>query len=46
MKPLQPDEFLLSVSHFLQGSASQYNGLISCAQTIVREEGPSALLKV
>lgn len=28
-----------------QGSASQYNGVIGCAQTIIIEEGPAALLK-
>ncbi|XP_031489128.1 S-adenosylmethionine carrier 1, chloroplastic/mitochondrial [Nymphaea colorata] len=29
----------------VQGSSSQYKGMIDCVQTIVREEGPSALLK-
>ncbi|XP_020249570.1 arginine--tRNA ligase, cytoplasmic-like [Asparagus officinalis] len=29
----------------VQGSGAKYKGLISCAQTIVREEGPAALLK-
>ncbi|KAJ0988046.1 hypothetical protein J5N97_006402 [Dioscorea zingiberensis] len=29
----------------VQGSKNQYNGLIDCVQTIVREEGPAALLK-
>ncbi|XP_039143459.1 S-adenosylmethionine carrier 1, chloroplastic/mitochondrial [Dioscorea cayenensis subsp. rotundata] len=29
----------------VQGLANQYNGLIDCVQTIVREEGPAALLK-
>lgn len=29
----------------VQGSANQYNGLLSCAQTIMREEGPTAFLK-
>ncbi|KAM0933452.1 putative mitochondrial carrier protein [Dioscorea sansibarensis] len=29
----------------VQGSANQYNGLIDCVQTIVREEGSAALLK-
>ena len=29
-----------------QGSGNQYNGIVDCVQTIVREEGPSALLKV
>ncbi|KAK1259383.1 hypothetical protein QJS04_geneDACA005469 [Acorus gramineus] len=29
----------------VQGSASQYKGVLDCVQTIVREEGPSALLK-
>lgn len=29
----------------VQGSANQYNGIFDCVQTIVREEGPSALLK-
>lgn len=30
----------------LQGSANQYKGLLNCAQTILREEGPAAFLKV
>ncbi|OWM91386.1 hypothetical protein CDL15_Pgr017304 [Punica granatum] len=30
----------------VQGSANQYRGVFDCVQTIVREEGPSALLKV
>ncbi|KAF3781981.1 S-adenosylmethionine carrier 1 [Nymphaea thermarum] len=29
----------------VQGSSSQYKGMIDCVQTIVREEGASALLK-
>ncbi|XP_043696647.1 S-adenosylmethionine carrier 1, chloroplastic/mitochondrial-like [Telopea speciosissima] len=29
----------------VQGSANQYKGIVNCVQTIVREEGPSALLK-
>ncbi|OAY68897.1 S-adenosylmethionine carrier 1, chloroplastic/mitochondrial [Ananas comosus] len=29
----------------VQGQANQYNGLLSCAQTILREEGPAAFLK-
>ncbi|KAL2240986.1 UNVERIFIED_CONTAM: S-adenosylmethionine carrier 1, chloroplastic/mitochondrial [Sesamum indicum] len=29
----------------VQGSANQYKGFFDCVQTIVREEGPSALLK-
>lgn len=29
----------------IQGSANQYKGIVNCVQTIVREEGPSALLK-
>ncbi|XP_043721291.1 S-adenosylmethionine carrier 1, chloroplastic/mitochondrial-like isoform X2 [Telopea speciosissima] len=29
----------------IQGSANQYNGISNCVQTIVREEGPAALLK-
>lgn len=29
----------------VQGSASQYKGIFDCVQTIVREEGPPALLK-
>ncbi|KAG1335475.1 putative Adenine nucleotide transporter BT1, chloroplastic/mitochondrial [Cocos nucifera] len=29
----------------IQGSANQYNGLLNCAQTIIREEGPTAFLK-
>ncbi|GLT68923.1 hypothetical protein SLA2020_411160 [Shorea laevis] len=29
----------------VQGSANQYKGISDCVQTIVREEGPSALLK-
>ncbi|XP_010652871.1 S-adenosylmethionine carrier 1, chloroplastic/mitochondrial isoform X1 [Vitis vinifera] len=29
----------------VQGPANQYNGIIDCVQTIVREEGPPALLK-
>jgi hypothetical protein len=29
-----------------QGSANQYSGIVSCAQTILREEGPGAFLKV
>lgn len=30
----------------LQGPANQYNGFIDCAQTILREEGAGAFLKV
>ncbi|KAF5202907.1 S-adenosylmethionine mitochondrial carrier protein [Thalictrum thalictroides] len=29
----------------VQGSANQYKGILDCVQTIVREEGPTALLK-
>ncbi|KAL1567184.1 S-adenosylmethionine carrier 1, chloroplastic/mitochondrial [Salvia divinorum] len=29
----------------VQGSANQYKGIFNCVQTIVRDEGPSALLK-
>ncbi|PON85650.1 Mitochondrial carrier domain containing protein [Trema orientale] len=29
----------------IQGSANQYKGIFDCVQTIVREEGPPALLK-
>ncbi|XP_062007163.1 S-adenosylmethionine carrier 1, chloroplastic/mitochondrial-like isoform X1 [Rosa rugosa] len=29
----------------VQGSANQYKGIVDCVQTIVREEGPPALLK-
>ncbi|MBA0688598.1 hypothetical protein Goari_006373, partial [Gossypium aridum] len=29
----------------VQGSANQYKGIFDCVQTIIREEGPSALLK-
>ncbi|XP_010261039.1 PREDICTED: S-adenosylmethionine carrier 1, chloroplastic/mitochondrial isoform X2 [Nelumbo nucifera] len=29
----------------VQGSANQYKGIFDCVQTLVREEGPSALLK-
>ncbi|XP_052190516.1 S-adenosylmethionine carrier 1, chloroplastic/mitochondrial [Diospyros lotus] len=29
----------------IQGSANQYSGIFDCVQTIVREEGPPALLK-
>ncbi|KAK9949864.1 hypothetical protein M0R45_005375 [Rubus argutus] len=29
----------------VQGSANQYKGFVDCVQTIVREEGPPALLK-
>ncbi|XP_022154147.1 S-adenosylmethionine carrier 1, chloroplastic/mitochondrial [Momordica charantia] len=29
----------------VQGSANQYNGILDCVQTIVKEEGPKALLK-
>jgi solute carrier family 25 S-adenosylmethionine transporter 26 len=29
----------------VQGSANQYSGIVSCAQTILREEGPGAFLK-
>ncbi|KAB2622983.1 S-adenosylmethionine carrier 1 [Pyrus ussuriensis x Pyrus communis] len=29
----------------VQGSANQYKGIIDCVQTVVREEGRSALLK-
>ncbi|CAL9195413.1 unnamed protein product [Musa hybrid cultivar] len=29
----------------VQGSANQYKGLLNCAQTILREEGPAAFLK-
>ncbi|XLT92846.1 hypothetical protein HN873_014508 [Arachis hypogaea] len=30
----------------VQGYANQYNGIVDCVQTIIKEEGPSALLKV
>ncbi|KAE9449875.1 hypothetical protein C3L33_18233, partial [Rhododendron williamsianum] len=29
----------------IQGSANQYKGIFDCVQTIVKEEGPPALLK-
>ncbi|XP_031117031.1 S-adenosylmethionine carrier 1, chloroplastic/mitochondrial [Ipomoea triloba] len=29
----------------IQGSSNQYKGIVDCVQTIVREEGPQALLK-
>ncbi|EEF32126.1 S-adenosylmethionine carrier 1, chloroplastic/mitochondrial [Ricinus communis] len=29
----------------VQGSANQYTGIFDCVQTVVREEGPTALLK-
>lgn len=29
-----------------KGSANRYKGILDCVQTIVREEGPPALLKV
>ncbi|XLT79827.1 hypothetical protein HN873_001580 [Arachis hypogaea] len=29
----------------VQGSANQYNRIVDCVQTIIKEEGPSALLK-
>ncbi|CAL9104947.1 unnamed protein product [Musa textilis] len=29
----------------VQGSANQYKGILNCAQTILREEGPAAFLK-
>ncbi|KAM7273471.1 hypothetical protein ACFE04_028135 [Oxalis oulophora] len=29
----------------VQGSGNQYKGIIDCVQTVVREEGPAALLK-
>ena len=42
--------FLFCVVCFLcvlsQGSANQYKGIVNCVKTIVREEGPPALLKV
>lgn len=30
----------------VQGSGNQYKGIFDCVQTIIREEGPPALLKV
>ncbi|CAI0428647.1 unnamed protein product [Linum tenue] len=30
----------------IQGSANQYKGVMDCVQTVIREEGPAALLKV
>lgn len=36
--------FLLDL--FYQGSGNQYKGVFDCVQTVVREEGPAALLKV
>ncbi|KAJ6846631.1 S-adenosylmethionine carrier 1, chloroplastic/mitochondrial-like [Iris pallida] len=36
---------VLKTRLMVQGSGKQYNGLIGCAQTIIREEGPAALLK-
>lgn len=40
--------FFLNYYYFLfqKGSANQYRGIVDCVQTIVREEGPPALLKV
>ncbi|CAL0325167.1 unnamed protein product [Lupinus luteus] len=29
----------------IQGSGNQYKGIVDCVQTIIKEEGPSALLK-
>lgn len=31
---------------FVQGSGNQYRGIVDCVQTIIREEGPPALIKV
>ncbi|ONK58219.1 uncharacterized protein A4U43_C09F9780 [Asparagus officinalis] len=36
---------VLKTRLMVQGSGAKYKGLISCAQTIVREEGPAVLLK-
>lgn len=33
-------------SMLTQGSAKQYKGIFDCVQTIMKEEGPHALLKV
>ncbi|CAN1842436.1 S-adenosylmethionine carrier 1, chloroplastic/mitochondrial [Linum perenne] len=36
---------VIKTRQMVQGSGSQYKGVVDCVQTIVREEGPSALLK-
>ncbi|XWS44821.1 hypothetical protein CRYUN_Cryun15aG0081900 [Craigia yunnanensis] len=36
---------VIKTSLMVQGSANQYQGIFDCVQTIVREEGPPALLK-
>lgn len=30
----------------LKGPANQYKGIVDCVQTIIKEEGPGAFLKV
>lgn len=36
---------VLKTRLMIQGSANQYTGVLNCASTIIREEGPAALLK-
>lgn len=43
---LQNPIILLFFLDLFQGSAKQYQGIFDCVQTIVREEGAPALLKV
>jgi hypothetical protein len=38
------DEVLIFL--LLKGPANQYKGIVDCVQTIIKEEGPSAFLKV
>lgn len=46
LKSLQNPIILLLFLDPFQGSAKQYQGIVDCVQTIVREEGAPALLKV
>ncbi|CAN0865220.1 S-adenosylmethionine carrier 1, chloroplastic/mitochondrial [Linum grandiflorum] len=36
---------VIKTRQMVQGSGNQYKGVVDCVQTIVREEGPKALLK-
>lgn len=40
------NSYIVCLLACFKGSANQYKGIIDCVQTVVREEGRSALLKV
>jgi len=41
-----PPIYEVPIFLLLKGPANQYKGIVDCVQTIVKEEGPGAFLKV